>query len=225
MRHCLHLTSTFVLIFLVTVQSQMLGGHKNIADHQNDARVQEVAQFAVKQIGEKTSKKLDLVKINSAQKQVVAGLNYVLVIETAAQSKKETYEAHVYEPLGNQPLKLTSHKQIDNEAAQRKTEESSERHSGALLGGYREVSTTDSEVSQAADFAAEQLSSQSNSLSPLKVEEVLSARSKVAAGKVFELKMKLSQGNMPEQIMQVEVSRSLQNELKLESHNPISSES
>ena len=44
------------------------------------------------------------------------------------------------EPLGNQPLKLTSHKQIDNEAAQRKTEESSERHSGALLGGYREVS-------------------------------------------------------------------------------------
>ena len=43
------------------------------------------------------------------------------------------------EPLGNQPLKLTSHKQIDNEAAQRKTEESSERSSGALLGGYREV--------------------------------------------------------------------------------------
>ena len=26
------------------------GGHKNIADHQNDARVQEVAQFAVKQV-------------------------------------------------------------------------------------------------------------------------------------------------------------------------------
>lgn len=26
------------------------GGHKKIADHQNDARVQEVAQFAVKQV-------------------------------------------------------------------------------------------------------------------------------------------------------------------------------
>ena len=48
--------------------------------------------------------------------------------------------AWLVEPLGNQPLKLTSHKQIDNEAAQRKSEESSERHSGALLGGYREVS-------------------------------------------------------------------------------------
>ena len=50
--------------------------------------------------------------------------------------------AWLAEPLGNQPLKLTSHKQIDNEAAQRKTEESSERHSGALLGGYREVSAS-----------------------------------------------------------------------------------
>ena len=48
------------------------------------------------QIGEKTNKKLDLVKINSAQKQVVAGLNYVLVVETAAESDKQTYEAHVY---------------------------------------------------------------------------------------------------------------------------------
>ena len=48
------------------------------------------------QISEKTNKKLDLVKINSAQKQVVAGLNYVLVVETAAESEKETYEAHVY---------------------------------------------------------------------------------------------------------------------------------
>ena len=27
-----------------------VGGHKHIADHQNDARVQEVAQFAVKQV-------------------------------------------------------------------------------------------------------------------------------------------------------------------------------
>ena len=91
----------------------MLGGNKN-ADHENDARVQEVAQFAVKEIGEKSGKKLDLVKVNSAQKQVVAGLNYTVVVETQAESRKETYEACVYEPLGNQPLKLTRHKQVDS---------------------------------------------------------------------------------------------------------------
>jgi len=65
------------------------------------------------------------------------------------------------------------------------------------------VSSTDSEVTQAADFAAEQLSQQSNSLAPFKVEEVLSARSKVVSGKSFELKLKLSQGSTPAQIMQV----------------------
>ena len=95
-------------------KSQMLGGHKN-ADHENDARVQEVAQFAVKEIGERTGKKLDLVKVKSAQKQVVAGLNHTVVVETQLEGSKETYEARVYEALGNQPLKLTSHKQVDNE--------------------------------------------------------------------------------------------------------------
>lgn len=66
-----------------------------------------------------------------------------------------------------------------------------------------QVSTTDSEVTSAAKFAAEQLSSQSNSLSPFEVKEVLSAKSKVVNGKSYELKLKLSQGNMPEQIFQV----------------------
>ena len=56
--------------------------------------------YSLVQIAEKAGKSLDLVKINSAQKQVVAGLNYILVLETAAQSTKETYEAHVYGRLG-----------------------------------------------------------------------------------------------------------------------------
>lgn len=63
-------------------------------------------------------------------------------------------------------------------------------------------------MTQAASFAAEQLSSQSNSLSPFEVKEVLSARSKVAAGKVFELKLKLSQGDLPEQIVQASACQS-----------------
>ena len=64
------------------------------------------------------------------------------------------------------------------------------------------MSTTDAEVASAAKFAAEQLSSQSNSLYPFEVKEVLSARSKVVSGKSYELKLKLSQGKA-EQIYQV----------------------
>ena len=69
----------------------------------------------------------------------------------------------------------------------------------------QQVSSTDTEVTQAADFAAEQLSQQSNSLAPLKVAEVLSARSKVVNGKTFELKLKLSQGSTSDKIVQVKV--------------------
>lgn len=72
-----------------------------------------------------------------------------------------------------------------------------------VLHVHVQISTTDPEVTSAAKFAAEQLSSESNSLSPFEVKEVLSARTKVVSGKAYELKLKLSQGNLPEQIYQV----------------------
>ena len=60
---------------------------------------------------------------------------------------------------------------LGTQAAQ-SAEQHSERMSGGLLGGYKEVSTSDQEVTEAASFAAEQLSQRSNSLYPFKVKEV-----------------------------------------------------
>ena len=51
-------------------------------------------------------------------------------------------------------------------------EASSERNQRNLLGGYKEVSGDDKEVTAAANFAAQQLSEQSNSLQPFAVQEV-----------------------------------------------------
>jgi hypothetical protein len=56
---------------------------------------------------------------------------------------------------------------------EQQTEATSERKNGGLLGGYKEVSTDDDEVMDAAKFAAEQLSQRSNSLYPFKVKEVI----------------------------------------------------
>ena len=53
-------------------------------------------------------------------------------------------------------------------------EASSERNQRNLLGGYREVSGDDKDVTAAASFAAQQLSEQSNSLQPFAVQEVRS---------------------------------------------------
>jgi len=87
-----------VLSSLVVATSGMLGGFKD-ADHQNDAEVQSAAEFAAKEIGVK------LQGIKSAQKQVVAGLNYKLQLET----DDGVYDATVYKGLGNAPHKLTAH--------------------------------------------------------------------------------------------------------------------
>lgn len=51
-------------------------------------------------------------------------------------------------------------------------EASSERNQRNLLGGYKEVSGDDKDVTAAASFAAQQLSEQSNSLQPFAVQEV-----------------------------------------------------
>ena len=58
------------------------------------------------------------------------------------------------------------------EQVELQSEMASERHSGALVGGFREVDVGESDVQDAAKFAAQQLSEQSNSLMPLDLKEV-----------------------------------------------------
>lgn len=52
------------------------------------------------------------------------------------------------------------------------TETSSERQSGALLGGSMEIDTDNQEAMKAAEFAVKQLNQQSNSLAPLELKKV-----------------------------------------------------
>jgi len=52
------------------------------------------------------------------------------------------------------------------------TQTDAEVRTGGLLGGYTEVASDDKDVAAAADFAAQQLSEQSNSLQPFVVKEV-----------------------------------------------------
>lgn len=52
------------------------------------------------------------------------------------------------------------------------SEVSSERNSGALLGGYKEINSDDPEALEAAKFATKQLSERSNSLQALELKQV-----------------------------------------------------
>ena len=52
------------------------------------------------------------------------------------------------------------------------SEVTSERNSGAVLGGYKEIESDNSEAKEAAEFAVKQLSQQSNSLQGLDLKQV-----------------------------------------------------
>ena len=56
------------------------------------------------------------------------------------------------------------------------SESSAERHSGALLGGYKELESTDLDAREAAEFATEQLSSEAKSPHPWQLKKVLGGR-------------------------------------------------
>jgi len=88
-----------ILGTLVMTGQSLVGGFSDHADFENDAEVQSAADFAAKEIGVK------LQGIKSVQKQVVAGLNYKLLLDTDGG----LYDATVYKGLGNAPLKLTNH--------------------------------------------------------------------------------------------------------------------
>ncbi len=70
-----------------------------------DASVKNAAAFAVSQMQQGT-----LVKVESAQVQVVAGLNYKMLLTLDQNGTQNQYTVVVYAPLptSNQPMQLTS---------------------------------------------------------------------------------------------------------------------
>ncbi|MCJ1464011.1 hypothetical protein MMC07_002621 [Pseudocyphellaria aurata] len=257
----------------------LAGGFKHRDDHHTDPHIKDVARVAIQKIQAERNEQLELVKVVSVQTQVVAGMNYKFVLDTATPSQElHTFEATVYgtscvhlpaaffsaqqhllvlstphlihtvvclacllqlkqallalaEPLGGQEPRLSSHKllpkgepdlsdalhglssQLSSQLsmqncmqADQQVESASERSQPALLGAYKDVDSSNADVQAAAQFAAEQLSQQSNSLTPLKLLSVLKARTKVAAGMLFDLQLQLSQDNAADQIVQVSMT-------------------
>jgi hypothetical protein len=76
-----------------TPKPAMLGGYTSVSV--NNADVKQAASFAANQVSKGKAK---LRKVTAAQTQVVAGLNYRLVIQL---SNGQRYKVVVYKPLGS----------------------------------------------------------------------------------------------------------------------------
>eukprot|EP00877_Chromochloris_zofingiensis_P011502 jgi/Chrzof1/6605/Cz19g02120.t1 len=139
----------------------MLGG---VSDAEIDEHTNEVAGFAVQQLNSNSNfakdGQLKLGKVVSAKRQVVAGINHMLTIETTdASGKVQTVEVTVWEkpaynkPTNEPPMELTKFKVV----------------------GAGPIAEANEEWNTAAQHGLDQINQRSNSLYPYQLVDVTKA--------------------------------------------------
>eukprot|EP00873_Tetraselmis_striata_P009004 jgi/Tetstr1/429268/TSEL_019186.t1 len=174
-----------------------------------DQRVQEVADYAVAQLnerGESANGGLQLSRIVSVRKQLVAGTLYFVNLEVTEGDSDEarTFEVAVYEPFGahTNTLKLTHYKEA-GKASKHAAADSTQ--AAALLapsGSAEQVVEVSDELAEGAAYAVAQLTQQSNSLIPWTLKEVVDARH--LGGSLYQLSLRVVRGQ-EEKVFQVKL--------------------
>ncbi|KAL4298986.1 hypothetical protein HN51_049706 [Arachis hypogaea] len=73
-----------------------LGGNRVVEGSQNSIEIQNLARFALEEHNKNSNSSLELVRVISAKKQVVAGSIYEITMEAKdGDEKKQVYEAKV----------------------------------------------------------------------------------------------------------------------------------
>lgn len=163
----------------------------------NPEESRHAAQFAVEKLASNAafpkSGALSLARVVSAQRQVVAGTNHILVLETKdASGAVKTVRATVYEKLpdrernGARDMELTKFS-VDGPAA-----EGVECGAGGGGGG------SSSWQAAAARAAVAGINARSNSLVPYELSAVLDAKAAASPGGASELRLRLKRGDKSE---------------------------
>ncbi|KAL0222464.1 hypothetical protein RCL1_002318 [Eukaryota sp. TZLM3-RCL] len=105
---------SYVLLFAVflSVAFCMMGGYH--PRDVNDPDVLEAASFAVSILNSHSNSMHphSLKKVVEASSQVVAGVNFKIVLETSRGNSVERHEVVVYKGLGTNGMTLSSHKSL-----------------------------------------------------------------------------------------------------------------
>lgn len=178
-------------------KQMLLGGRKDadINEPEMKRKLEELSSFALAKIAEKrasenngglSSNKLSysLVRIVSAQTQVVAGTNYFIKLrmkeaECKKQCKIELCDLSVYVVSWLNKTELTDH-----ECKQRQSN---------LLGGRMAIDAGDENALQAANFAVKHLSMKSNSLYHLRLIALTNAQRQIVNGINYFLTFSMGQ--------------------------------
>jgi len=85
------LSIALVTALAAAAAAQKVGGYKDVAV--NDATVLDAARFAAAAQGDKMGRSVKLLKINSAEVQVVAGRNYKLCVKVQSSGREDEADA------------------------------------------------------------------------------------------------------------------------------------
>ncbi|KAG6533085.1 hypothetical protein ZIOFF_006946 [Zingiber officinale] len=173
-------TLSFLVFFFFFISSQVfasansvnrLGGWKTIVDTQ-DPNVQKVAKFAVSEYAKQQGQSFELVDVVAAQRQVVAGFNYRLLLEAKASTGKVSkYGVLVDESLKGD-LKLVAFEPVRPSASTNdKTKE----------GRWETIiNPQDPEARKVAEFAVSEYGKQQGA--SFELVDIFAARRNVVAG-------------------------------------------
>jgi len=179
-----------------------VGGFKTITP--NDAGVKAAAKAAIEAL-DKQYKGMTLVRVSSAEVQVVSGINYHLVLDvangpTALPSK---YDIIIYRSLSGE-YKLVSYHTLD-----------------PVPGGYTNADISDQGVKEAANFAVNTLNVINTGKQKLVLQKIISAEVQIVSGTNYHLILELTVGAITAAKFDVIVYKDLSNKYSLTCHHII----
>lgn len=220
----------FTLLALVTLMAgsalmasaQIAGGYSAAAVTDKD--VKEAAAFAVSNKNAHSQQSFKLVQILKAERQVVAGMNYMLCMSATegGGTKAETYDAIVYVDLQKKmelshwaksdcagiPSKPATPKPVPDKPANQKP---------IKVGGYKTVDPTDERAREAAEWAVRTQGEKDGT--GIELMTLVKAEQQVVQGMNYRLCMRVNTEGADEPVSFVEavIYRNLKKEFKLTS--------
>ncbi|KAK9865252.1 hypothetical protein WJX84_008333 [Apatococcus fuscideae] len=223
----LHVLVSLCLLASAHADKAVLGGYRAQPQLQNDAHVQEIAEFAVQQLAASEATTLELADILSVKTQLVAGTNYQFELEL---TNGLVYDLTVFESLNGREKQLTATKQLparsnyssSSSSSGSSSSKQSQRQikaSSPSSDGYRTVKMPmlDDGTMFAARETAQYLSQTSNSLYPFTVGEITSAAVKQDGQdeSTYVVRVRLDQQSLPSATVDAQVSRDNMNSYKV----------
>ncbi|WOK95469.1 multicystatin-like [Canna indica] len=211
MRTTIFLSLLFCVVLFshqaIAARDNLVGGWQPINGGTNDPHIQKLAQFAISENNKQPGVSFELVNVVKAEMQVVAGINYRLLLNAKSKSGSvDAFQAVVFESLKSE-LKLVSFVKINNDI---------------LVGGWQPINggTSDPHIQKLAQFAVSENNKQQGA--SFELVNVVKAEMQVVAGINYRLLLNAKSKSGSVDTYLAVVFESLKSELKLVSFVEIS---